>query len=110
MTKSRKKFKTEKNYARVQNFIRMGCSTTEMAKFMNLTYNQAWYLRKDVINRTQREALENSNVKQIMSAKPSVKARVSKRTVAKREVTVQPENVKVSKTGTGLTITVTIAI
>jgi hypothetical protein len=110
MTKSKKSIKTEKNYAKVQNFMRIGCSTSEIAKFMNLTYNQAWYLRKHVANRNQREALENSNVKQIMSAKPNVKARVSKRTVAKREVTVQPENVKVSKTGTGLTITVTIAI
>jgi hypothetical protein len=110
MTKSKKSIKTEKNYAKVQNFIRMGCSTSEIAKFMNLTYNQAWYLRKDTANHNQRQALENSNVKQILSAKPNAKARVSKRTVAKREVTVQPENIKVSKTGTGLTITVTIAI
>lgn len=108
MTKSRKKFKTEKNYAKVQNFIRMGCSTSEIAKFMNLTYNQAWYLRKDVANRNQREALENT--KQIMTANSNVKARVSKRTVAKREVTVNPENVKVTSAGNALTITISIAI
>lgn len=110
MTKSRKKFKTEKNYAKVQNFIRMGCSTSEIAKFMNLTYNQAWYLRKDVANRNQREALENSNVKQIMTAKPNVKTRVSKRTVATKEVAVKPENVKVTSVGNALTITISIAI
>ena len=110
MTKSRKKFKTEKNYAKVQNFIRMGCSTSEIAKFMNLTYNQAWYLRKDVTNRNQREALENSNVKQIMAAKPNVKTRVNPKSRVEKTVSVQPENVKVTNNGNGLTITISIAI
>ena len=108
MTKTRKKFKTEKNYAKVQNFIRMGCSTSEIAKFMNLTYNQAWYLRKDVTNRNQREALENT--KQIMTAKPIVKTRVNTKPRVEKVMSVEPQNVKVTNNGNALTITISIAI
>lgn len=107
MAKSRKSLRTERNYSRVNNFIKMGCSTSEISKFMNLTYNQAWYLRKDVVNRNQREALEKSNVDKMVNAKPTVKARVTSKPKVSN---IQPEKVQVSNDGKSITITINLAI
>jgi hypothetical protein len=106
MTKSRKIFRTESNLKKVENFMRMGCSTTEIAKFMKMNYNQAWYLRKEVTNMNQKKALNSKTVDKIISTPPVVKARVSKL----RKVNVNPEAVKVQNDGRNITITINLAI
>ena len=106
MAKSRKLFRTESNLKKAENFMSMGCSTSEIAKFMNLNYNQAWYLRKEVSNMNQKKALNSKTVDRMVSTPPVVKTRVSKL----RKVNVNPEAVNVQNDGRNITITINLAI
>jgi hypothetical protein len=102
MTNSRKNYKTQYNYTQTQNLIRIGCTTTEISKFLKLSYNQAWNLRSDLLSNNIIDTKNNKKVSNISSTKkPEIKRRVA---------TAKNEDVKVTKTKSGFKITVTVAI
>lgn len=106
MAKSRKNYKTQYNYTQTQNLIRIGCTTTEIAKFLKLTYNQAWNLRSDLLNKN----LFEDKKPKVMSNVSNVTQKVNRRVTTKRKMSSNKEDVKVKKTKTGFKITVTLAI
>ena len=102
MTSSRKNYKTQYNYTQTQNLIRIGCTTTEISKFLKLSYNQAWNLRSDLLSNN---LIDNKN-----NTKLSNKVSTKKTQVKRRVATSKNEDVKVRKTKSGFKITVTLAI
>ena len=102
MTSSRKNYKTQYNYTQTQNLIRIGCTTTEISKFLKLSYNQAWNLRSDLLSNN---LIDNKN-----NTKLSNKVSTKQTQIKRRVATAKNENVKVRKTKSGFKITVTLAI
>lgn len=102
MSTSRKNYKTQYNYTQTQNLIRIGCTTTEISKFLKLSYNQAWNLRNDLLSKNLVDNKINSKVSNTVSTK--------KTEVKRRVATAKNEDVKVRKTKSGFKITVTLAI
>lgn len=102
MSTSRKNYKTQYNYTQTQNLIRIGCTTTEISKFLKLSYNQAWNLRNDLLSKNLVDNKINSKVSNTVSTK--------KTEVKRRVARAKNEDVKVRKTKSGFKITVTLAI
>jgi hypothetical protein len=117
MTNSRKSLRTESNYKKVEKLSKIGCTTSEIAKFMKLSYNQVWFLRKDLLNKNQKEALNDKAInKLIVTENKAVQSmkKVNRPSVKKnyrtKEVSVNPKNVKVKNDGKNITITINLAM
>jgi hypothetical protein len=107
MANKKVSYTTTKNINKAQSLIKMGTTTSQMAKLMNLSYNQAMYLRYLVNNKNQTSALKDKAVVAMVNTK---KPLVNKKPRVSKTIMATKENVNVKRDGNNITVTINLAI
>lgn len=100
-------YTTTKNMNKAQSLINMGTTTQQMAKMMKLTYNQGMYLRYLVNNRNQTNALNDSNIMNMINAEKPI---VNRKTRVSQTVVSKQKEIDVKRNGNRITVTINLAI